>query len=244
MDAPYRSEDQLTKLRDENEKLREQYDGLMYRYSTFNKWPILLLVFFGGLMGGTVSFFAGRNTALTKSQGLLVTHQDRRAIASEVSKRVSAEVFASLQGDLRAMIRSELDRQNVPRRAQARPKSQNQPAQDTLVLEQVVQGRIHSKAGFRQEPSDPERDWWRFNARAGDSVIFRMKRLSGNLDPFLQLYAPDGQKISCDYDSGTGNNASLGHVFTADGQYMLQAGSESFTTWFGNYTLSARLYNQ
>lgn len=97
MNDPYRSEDQVTKLRDENEKLWQENDRLMWRFSSLRKWPAYL---FFGLMVGVVtfgSFYAGTSVSSPTSENGRVSsfdyhrldYQDRHLIASEVMQRLT-----------------------------------------------------------------------------------------------------------------------------------------------------------
>ncbi|MBI2099050.1 pre-peptidase C-terminal domain-containing protein [Candidatus Uhrbacteria bacterium] len=246
MDAPYRN-DEVAKLLAENEKLREQYDGIMSRYALVKKWPIGVALFLVGAILCISAFEAGNKTARQEAIQTL-THQDRAVIVAQTSDRVSRRISATLREDIQFAVSAELERRQA-RTVAKQPAGQNRQAQDELRLGQVVRGQIHSRKGYRQQATiDPERGWWRFNARVGDRVVFRMKSTDVNLDPFIQLYAPDGRRVAEDENSGSGTNATLIYAFTSTGQYLIAArcgiyGPKNIWTdvWSGNYTLSARL---
>jgi hypothetical protein len=65
---------------------------------------------------------------------------------------------------------------------------------------------------------------YRFDAAADDSVTISMDTTSGDLDPFLLLYAPDGTLIERNDDRESGNrNALIALTLTQRGTYVVQA---------------------
>ncbi len=63
-----------------------------------------------------------------------------------------------------------------------------------------------------------------FNATSGDSVTIRMQTTSGDLDPLLTLYAPDGSVIGRNDDETTGSRAArIALTLPQSGQYEIEA---------------------
>jgi hypothetical protein len=72
-----------------------------------------------------------------------------------------------------------------------------------------------------------ELDTWTFIGKAGQLVTISMERFPQDqaelLDPYIELYAPDGTLIASDDDSGPGKDALiLGATLPADGLYSIQ----------------------
>lgn len=226
MDAPYRTEDPVAKLQAENEKLRQENDRLMWRFSSLRKWPAYL---FFGLMVGVVtfgSFYAGTSVSSSTSENGSISsfdyhrldYQERRLIAAEVMQRLTPALASHTHGTSRA--------------CPAPPVCANGVDERVLGMNKVVSGTI----GGPQ--TGPRSEDWKFSARAGDEVIFRMKKKSGEFNPFLVLADLEGNILVNDDDSGAGLNATLHHRFTYSGIYILRcidiSGSRE-----GSYTLSA-----
>ena len=65
---------------------------------------------------------------------------------------------------------------------------------------------------------------YRFDANADDSVSISMDTTSGDLDPFLNLYAPDGSLLERNDDRESGNrNALIALTLTQPGTYVIEA---------------------
>ncbi|KXK22705.1 MAG: hypothetical protein UZ15_CFX003000852 [Chloroflexi bacterium OLB15] len=63
-----------------------------------------------------------------------------------------------------------------------------------------------------------------FNATSGDSVTIRMQSTSGDLDPLLTLYAPDGSVIGRNDDETTGSRAArIALTLPQTGEYQVEA---------------------
>lgn len=63
-----------------------------------------------------------------------------------------------------------------------------------------------------------------FTATAGDSVTIRMDTTSGDLDPLLLLYAPDGTLLERNDDQASGNrNALIALTLDRNGTYVIEA---------------------
>ena len=57
------------------------------------------------------------------------------------------------------------------------------------------------------EPGSRQR--WLFEGELGDVVTISMIALGEDLDPYLELFAPDGEQVATDDDSGGGFNAAI-----------------------------------
>lgn len=66
---------------------------------------------------------------------------------------------------------------------------------------------------------------YQFAARRGDVINFSMTRINGDLDPFIDLFGPDGSYLLSgdDDDLGTLNAAITNFTVPADGVYYVQA---------------------
>jgi hypothetical protein len=63
-----------------------------------------------------------------------------------------------------------------------------------------------------------------FTAASGDSVTIRMDTTSGDLDPLLLLYAPDGSLLERNDDQASGNrNALIALTLDQNGTYVVEA---------------------
>ena len=73
------------------------------------------------------------------------------------------------------------------------------------------------------------------DGQQGQRVTFRLQRIGGTLDPRLTLFAPDGEAISMDDDSGGGVAARLLNIYLpVDGLYSVQVDGQGL---FGDYVL-------
>ncbi|UCC62386.1 MAG: hypothetical protein JSV36_16665 [Anaerolineae bacterium] len=73
-----------------------------------------------------------------------------------------------------------------------------------------------------------------FSGTAGDKVTIKMNRLSGELDPFLRLQAPNGEPETKNDDGGGYPNSLIrGHVLEQTGSYVILAHSYNYKTTGG-----------
>ncbi len=64
---------------------------------------------------------------------------------------------------------------------------------------------------------------WSFIGPANRVVTIRMNRVSGDIDPVLHMFAPDGTMIASDDNSGGGRNAMIaGLTLPVTGTYLIQ----------------------
>lgn len=76
-----------------------------------------------------------------------------------------------------------------------------------------------------------------FQGTTGELVNITMERISGDLDPFLTLYTPDGDIVAIDDNSGSERNAELRNIkLLDDGLYSLQSTGTDNT--LGTYALT------
>lgn len=64
-----------------------------------------------------------------------------------------------------------------------------------------------------------------FNGTAGDQVVIRMTALNDQLDPFLELRDPNGNRIAYDDDSGGRPNSLINRTLPVGGTFTIVAGS-------------------
>jgi hypothetical protein len=79
----------------------------------------------------------------------------------------------------------------------------------TLTLElteMMVQGALAYGDGVRATLEPDTRHHWLFDGEAGDVVDISMR---GELDAYLELFAPDGVRVAVDDDSGGGSDAAI-----------------------------------
>ncbi|NJL94249.1 MAG: hypothetical protein HC915_11265 [Anaerolineae bacterium] len=84
------------------------------------------------------------------------------------------------------------------------------------------------------------RDLWSFSGVAGEVIRLTAARTSGNLDPQIALWAPDGMLLGTADDNTDSQNSDLTLVLPTEGQYQVQVarfGGERGATG-GNYLLS------
>lgn len=75
-----------------------------------------------------------------------------------------------------------------------------------------------------------------FDGRAGEVVTIRMNRLSSSLDPYLDLYTPQGSRaVSDDDGGGNGNSLIANYTLPSTGRYRIAARGYSGT---GSFDLS------
>lgn len=98
-----------------------------------------------------------------------------------------------------------------------------------LFLPQTVTGNI--------SPAN-DRDHYFLFATAGTQVTLQMNRTSGNLDPYLELYDPNGNRITLNNNGGINNNALINNrTLQQTGRYLITASGVGSTT--GGYSLQA-----
>jgi len=75
-----------------------------------------------------------------------------------------------------------------------------------------------------------------FDGEVGEIVNISMERVSGDVDPFLTIYSPDGDVMAMDDNSGSSRNAELRNIkLLEEGVYSVQATGTDGT--FGTYSL-------
>lgn len=210
MNDPYRSEDQVSKLQAENEKLQREKDELTASFVMLmlKRWPLMAALLFGSifLILGSY-FFLGNSTKVSE-------HDDER-----LAKRISTEVVVLLsQGNLRSRV-------NLGTSVSPTSSLSDLPM---LGMNEVGRGANGGLNGI-----------WKFYARAGDEVVFRMEQIGGDLDPLLVLVDTQDNVLVSDDDSGEGNNATLYYHFDFSGVYTLHCGDSTGYHNEGSYTLSA-----
>ena len=83
-----------------------------------------------------------------------------------------------------------------------------------------------SRAGLISPSLD--RDHYFYNGAAGEQVTIEMDRTSGTLDPYLELYDPNGNRVALNNNGGAGNNARInGYTLQHNGRYQIVARSYS-----------------
>ncbi len=116
-----------------------------------------------------------------------------------------------------------------------------EPGEYELTLEQAqleVQGDLtfEQSAGGTLEPG--ARHHWLFDGEQGDFVTLSMIALDEGVDPYLELFGPNGEKLMTDDDSGDGSNAAiLEFELPLTGVYRLVARSYD-NTEAGEYALT------
>ncbi|MBC8170255.1 MAG: PPC domain-containing protein [Anaerolineae bacterium] len=80
-----------------------------------------------------------------------------------------------------------------------------------------------------------------YNAAAGQYLNVEMTRVSGDLDPLLTLYDPDGEVLGLDANSGINDGALLRNIpLVQDGFYTIQVSGRGFS---GVYALRLDVYD-
>jgi len=116
-----------------------------------------------------------------------------------------------------------------------------EPGEYELTLELVeleVQGGLSfgQSAGAALEPG--ARHNWSFEGQQGDFVTLSMIALDEQVDPYLELFGPDGERLIVDDDSGEGANAVIFEFeLPRTGVYRLVARSYD-ETGRGGYALT------
>ncbi|MCL4857889.1 MAG: S8 family serine peptidase, partial [Caldilineaceae bacterium] len=98
----------------------------------------------------------------------------------------------------------------------------------TILLNQTLSGSIN--------PAN-DRDHYFFNGVAGQRVNIYMSRTSGNVDPYLELFDPNGNRVALNNNGGSGVNALIsGYTLQQTGRYLILARGADAAT--GPYSLS------
>ncbi|MEZ5396765.1 MAG: hypothetical protein R2724_28810 [Bryobacterales bacterium] len=103
----------------------------------------------------------------------------------------------------------------LPSVAEAEPNDVLQQAQAITLQPQVVHGML---------PEAPDRDFYRFQAKAGERWVFDVRSIEygGFLECFLALLDADGKKVALNDDRDEYlETPTLEHVFREDGEYLL-----------------------
>ena len=97
----------------------------------------------------------------------------------------------------------------------------------TIFLNQTLSGSIN--------PAN-DRDHYFFNGVAGQRLNIHMSRTSGNVDPYLELFDPNGNRVALNNNGGSGVNALIsGYTLQQTGRYLILARGADTAT--GPYTL-------
>ncbi len=105
-----------------------------------------------------------------------------------------------------------------------------------ITVGETIEGTLASSDGSND--TGQRADAYTFTARAGERIVATMT--SDDFDTYLGLFSDGNDRSSLGYDddgAGEGTNSRLGHTFTADGQYTLEARAFS-GDGEGAYTLS------
>jgi hypothetical protein len=110
------------------------------------------------------------------------------------------------------------------------------PEPDRLIVSgQTLTGRI--------EPSS-QRDFFRFEGRAGQVALIRLERTAGNLDPFVYLYDATALIVlDQDDDAGGDRNSVIAITLPNTGVYFIAAASFASRS-VGDYRISLTLSDQ
>ncbi len=87
-------------------------------------------------------------------------------------------------------------------------------------------------------PNNDE-DWYYFSGTSGRSVSIRMNKIDSGLDPYLELYNPNGVKVAYNDDGGGNLNSWIVYTLPAAGIYRIKARSYNLSS-SGRYQLSLR----
>jgi uncharacterized repeat protein (TIGR01451 family) len=100
----------------------------------------------------------------------------------------------------------------------------------TILLNQTLSGSL---------PSTTDRDIYIYNGVAGSKLTVAINRVSGTLDPYVEVVDPNGVVVAFNDNGGSGTNALInGYTLATTGRYLItaRAANNSFTT--GSYTLA------
>jgi hypothetical protein len=86
---------------------------------------------------------------------------------------------------------------------------------------------LDQRCGSGNGRIDPawEAEYWYFDAQAGETVVIKVIRTSGNLDGWLSLFDPYGNEIAYDDDSGGNYNPMIRRSLSVSGQYRIRVSS-------------------
>lgn len=97
-----------------------------------------------------------------------------------------------------------------------------------IIVERVelkIQGRLAYGQTIKGTLEANTRHHWQFEGKEGDTVTISMKLLEGDLDPYLELFAPDGERLVTDDDSGGESDAEIYYTLPLTGVYRIVARS-------------------
>lgn len=80
-------------------------------------------------------------------------------------------------------------------------------------------------AGYGRIDPAYEEEWWRIDASAGETLVLKAIRTSGNLDGWLSLVNPNGQEVAYDDDSAGNANPMIRYPITITGSYRIRVSS-------------------
>lgn len=86
---------------------------------------------------------------------------------------------------------------------------------------------------------DNDEDWYYFSGTSGRSVSIRMNKVDSGLDPYLELYSPNGVRVASNDDGGGNLNSWLLYTLPSGGTYRIKARSWNLSS-SGRYQLSLR----
>lgn len=90
-------------------------------------------------------------------------------------------------------------------------------------------------------PNNDE-DWYYFSGSSGRSVSIRMNKLDSSLDPYLELYNPNGVKVAYNDDGGGDRNSWIVYTLPVGGTYRIKARSYQLAS-SGRYRLSLQAHS-
>lgn len=113
-------------------------------------------------------------------------------------------------------------------RVLARGYGENDAGAYRITVERVelkIQGRLSYGQTITATLEANTRHHWQFEGKEGDTVTISMKLLKGELDPHLELFAPGGELVATDDDSGGESNAEIYYTLPLTGVYRVVARS-------------------
>ncbi|MCX7682479.1 MAG: PPC domain-containing protein [Anaerolineae bacterium] len=111
-----------------------------------------------------------------------------------------------------------------------------------IIVEQVelkIQGRLAYGQTITATLEANTRHHWQFEGKEGDHVTISMTTLKGEIDPYLELFAPGGELLTTDDDSGGESNAEIYYLLPLTGVYRIVARSYN-PAGTGTYQLSLK----
>lgn len=71
-----------------------------------------------------------------------------------------------------------------------------------------------------------DRDFFFYNGQAGDRLTVAVDRTSGSMDPYVELFDPDGTRVAVNNNGGDGLNAFInGYTLQQTGRYLIRVRS-------------------